>query len=89
MCNLPTKLIKIDCFFPKDMIFVFVMWLFNFPLKLLRYRLCTCFPSNQIVGFQILQIDLFSPKRFHTLKCISVLEPHNPFHEHNTKSVSE
>lgn len=70
------------------------MWLFHFTFKLLKCGYCACFPSNQIVGFQILQIDLFSPEMFNTLKCISVLksmcsEPHNPFHEHNTKSVSE
>lgn len=79
---------------PQGMISAFVMWLFHFPFKLLRYGFCACFPSNQIVVFQILWIDLFSSKRFHTLKCISVLksvclEPHNPFHEHNTKSISE
>lgn len=65
-----------------------------FPFKLLKYGFCTYFSSNQIVGFQILQIDSFLPGRFLTLKCISASksvcwEPCSPFHECNTKSISE
>lgn len=70
------------------------MWLFHFPFKLLRYGFNTCFPNNQIVGFQILWINLLSPKRFRTLKHVSVWksvcsEPRNPFRDHPTKSISE
>lgn len=93
MCSVSAGLIKTD-FFPWGMIFWFGMWLFHLPFTLLRYGFSARFPNNQIVGFQILWINLLSPKRFHTLKHISVWksvcsEPRNPFRDHPTKSISE